>query len=45
MFLSHEQDVTERYLFFSQVSNGAGKNEFISQYTCLQTHFSVKYKR
>ena len=39
MFLAHEQDVTERYFFFSQGSNGAGKNEFVSQYTCLQPQF------
>ena len=43
MFLAHEQDVTERYFFFSQGLNGAGKNEFVSQYICLQPHFSVKY--
>ena len=24
-----EQDVTERYFFFSEGSNGAGKNEFV----------------
>ena len=45
MFLAHEQDVTERYIFFSQGSKGAGNNEFVSQYTCLQPHCSVKYKR
>ena len=45
MFLAHEQGFTERYVFFSQGSNGAGKSEFGSQYTCLQPHFSVKYKR
>ena len=38
MILPHEQDVTERYFFFSKVSNGAGKNEFISKFTCLQPH-------
>ena len=43
MFLAYEQDVTERYFFFSQGSNGAGKNEFVSQYTCLQPHLSVNY--
>ena len=42
---AHEQDVTERYFFFSQGSNGAGKNEFVSQYSCLHPHFSIKYKR
>ena len=45
MFIAHEQDVTERYFFFSQGLNGASKNEFASQYTCLQLHFSIKYKR
>ena len=44
MFLAHEQDVAERCLFFSKGSIGAGKNEFVSHYTCLQPHFSVKYK-
>ena len=45
MFLTHEQDVTERYFFFSQDSNVAGNNELVSQHTCLQPHFSIKYKR
>ena len=45
MFLAHEQDIRERYFFFSQGSNDVGKNEFTSQYTFLQPHFSVKYKR
>ena len=47
MCLTHEQDVTERYFFVSERSNGIYilKNEFVSQYTCLQSHFSVKYKR
>ena len=47
MFLAHEQDaqdVTEIYFFFSQGSNGAGKNEFVSQCTCSQPHFSVQQK-
>ena len=44
MFPTNEQDVTERYFFSSQGSNGAGKNEFASQYNCIQPHFSVKYK-
>ena len=44
MFVAHGQDVTERHLFFSQLSNAAGKNEFISQWTCLEPHFSVKCK-
>ena len=34
MILTYEQ-----YLFFSEDSNGAGKNEFISQFTYLQHHF------
>ena len=29
-------DVTERYFFFSLGSNGAGKSEFVSQFTCVQ---------
>ena len=45
MYLAHEQDITEIYFFFSQGSNGAGKNEFVSQYSCLHLHFSIKYKR
>ena len=36
---------TERYFFLSEGSNGAGKNEFASQFTCLQTHLYVKYRR
>ena len=43
MLLEHEQDVTKRYFFFSQGSNGT-VNEFVSQCTCLQPHLSVKYK-
>ena len=43
MLLAHEQ-VIERKFFFSQGSNRAGKNEFISQYTSLQPDFPVKYK-
>ena len=46
MFLAHEQDVTERYFFFSQGSNGAGKNKFLSQYT-VYSHISpsnIKYE-
>ena len=45
MFVAHEQDVIERYFFFSQGSNSTDKNEFVSQDTCLQPHFSVKYVR
>ena len=42
MILPHEQDVTERYFFLSKVSNGAGKNEFISKFICLQPHLYEK---
>ena len=43
MVLAHEQVVTEGYFFFFfKCSNGAGKNEFESQFTCLQSHFYVK---
>ena len=35
MFLAHEQDVTKVCFFLSQGSNGADKNEFALQYTCL----------
>ena len=42
MILAHEQDDTERYFFFSQGSNGAGKNWFVSQFTCLQPHLYIK---
>ena len=42
MILVNEQDVTERYFFFSWGSNGAWKNEFVSQLTCLQPHFYVE---
>ena len=45
MILIHEQVVTEWYFFFSQGSDGAGKNEFLSWFTCLQSHFYVKYRR
>ena len=42
MILAHEQDNTERYFFLYQNSNGADKNEFIFQFTCLQPHLYVK---
>ena len=42
MTLAHEQDDTERYFFFSQGSNGAGKNRFVFQFTCSQPHFYIK---
>ena len=45
MFFAHEQDVTERYIFFSEGSNGAGKTKFVSQYTCLQSHLKDENKR
>ena len=45
MILAHVEVVAESYFFFSQGSNGAGKNEFISQFTCLLSHFYVKHKR
>ena len=34
MILAHEQDVTKRYFFISKGLNGAGKNEFVPQFTC-----------
>ena len=40
MILAHEQDNIERYFFFSQSYNGAGKNEFV--FTCLQPHLYIK---
>ena len=43
--MDDEQDVTERYLFVSKGSNGAGKNEFVSHVTCLKPHLYVKHKR
>ena len=44
MILLRKKVVTEN-LFFSEGSYGANKNEFASQFTCLQSHFYVKYKR
>ena len=38
-----EQDVTERYFFFSEGSSGAGKNEFVSQFTCYSLICMQKY--
>ena len=43
MILAQKQVGTE-YFFFCSGSNGAGKNEFVSQFTYLQPHFYVKYK-
>ena len=40
MIPAHEQDDTERYLFFSYGSNGEGKIVF--QFTCIQLHFYIK---
>ena len=42
MILAHEQDVTERYFFFSQGTNSVCKNEFVFQFTCLQPHYYTK---
>ena len=42
MILTHEEVVTEWYFLYG--SNGTGKNEFVSQFTCLQLHFYVKLK-
>ena len=39
-----KSDVTERYFLFYG-SNVAGKNDFVSPFTCLQPHLYVKYKR
>ena len=41
---SHIWTICYSMLFFSWGSNGAGKSEFLSQFTCLQPHFYVKYK-
>ena len=41
----HISKTLQKDMFFSQSSNGAGKNEFISQYTCLKTHFSEMMKQ
>ena len=45
MILAHEQDVTERYFFFSLGSNGAGKSGFVSQFTCVEPLLYVKHRR
>ena len=42
MILVHEQGDTERYFFFCQGSNSAGKNEFAFQFTCLEPHLYIK---
>ena len=43
MILAHKQVVTG-YFAFSCGSNVAGKNEFVFQFTYLQSHLYVKYK-
>ena len=45
MTLAHEQDITERYSVISEDSNGAGTNEFVPQFTCLQSRLHVKHQR
>ena len=42
MILANEQDDTERYFFFFQGPNGAGKNQFVFQFTCLRPHLYIK---
>ena len=42
MIHAHEQDDTERYFFYSEGSNGASKNEFVFQFTCLQSYLHIK---
>ena len=42
MILTPEQDNTERYFFLAEGSNGASKNEFAFQFTCLQPYFYKK---
>ena len=37
-----KEGLAERYFFFSWGSHGAGKNEFVSQFTCSQPHLYVK---
>ena len=44
MILAHEQDITVRYFSISEGSDGAGKHEFVPQFTCLQPRLYVKYK-
>ena len=36
---------TSWFMMILECSNGAGKNEFLSQFTYLHPHFYVKYKR
>ena len=42
MILAHEKVITE---YFLSGSNSACKNWFVSQFTCLQPHFYIKFKR
>ena len=42
MILAPEQDHAERYFFYSSGSNGAGKNEFAFQFSCLQFYLCIK---
>ena len=42
MIFAHKYDIAERFFFFSYGSNGAGKNKFVFQFTCLQPHLYVK---
>ena len=43
MILLHEQDLQKDISFsFSEGSNCGGKNEFISQFSCLQSHLYLK---
>ena len=42
MILAPEQDHAGRYFFYSSGSNGAGKNEFAFQFTCLQFYLCIK---
>ena len=43
-FLHMSKTLTERYFFLSHVSNGTGKNDFVSQYTCLKASFLRQIK-
>ena len=42
MFLTPKQDDTESYFFFAKGSNGASKNGFVFQFSCLQPHLYIK---
>ena len=48
MYKMQKQDVTERSFFFSEGSNGADKNEFVSQFTAsfvYTRHVSHKHQK